>query len=835
MSDDITALPLYPRLPELVQALDRHGLLLLAAEPGAGKTTLLPWKLLTEQAPGRGKILLLEPRRLAARAAADRIASLLGEHTGQTVGLRTRLETLVSSRTRLEVVTEGVLTRLLQADPSLAGFDTLLFDEFHTRSLQGDLGLALAWDSRRIFRPDLRLAVLSATLPSADLQAAYGPWPLVAVPGRQHPVDVRYRPPLSTREKPWEAAARLCGEAMRALTESGHGTVLCFLPGYREMLRSQELMAKQQPALKEGLRLLHGRMPPELQRAVLDPAQAAGNRVVFATNVAETSLTIPGVRAVVDIGLERRVRFSPRTGMDHWETVAVSQASAEQRQGRAGRLGPGLCLRWWREDDHRPPFALPQISEADLSSLVLETSLWGAATPASLTWVTQPPEASVQQAVALLRSLGLLDGRGAVTPAGREAARLGIHPRLARMVQRAEPEGLADTALVLAAVLENQELRADQDQDLRNRLAEWNAWTSGHRTEASRRLEEEVQRLSRLFGRPALAAKERTVDPGAAGSLLLAAYPDRAAKKTRQDDPHASRYLLASGRGALVRGPLSTQDYLAVAEVDGGEQDARIFLAAPVTRQDLESGLAGQPVEAWDFKWEGWKPIARLEVRVGAIVLRHKPAARMGAEALQAGAWERLRAAGLGVLPWNAGSKRWLARCRFVERSGQAAGWPGFGEEELRDQAETWLFPFGDWSGKPVWDERTLQSALEYRLGRERRRQLDQLAPEQWTLPSGSNKRLDYERQEVPVLAGRLQEFFGCRTTPMLCGQPLLLDLLSPAGRTVQLTRDLDGFWDRAYPEVRKELRGRYPRHHWPENPRLAQATARTKKNRKVS
>lgn len=834
MSEDLTALPLYPWLPELVRILDRQGLLLLAAEPGAGKTTLLPWKLLEEPAFGTGKILLLEPRRLAARAAADRIAALLGERLGQTVGLRTRLETLVSSRTRLEVVTEGVLTRLLQNDPSLAGFSTLIFDEFHTRSLQGDLGLALAWDCRRIFRPELKLAVMSATLPSSDLQAAYGTWPLVTVPGRRHPVEVHYRPPVSVREKPWEAAARLCGEAARALGPAG-GTTLCFLPGYREMLRSQELLAKARPELKARLRLLHGRMRPELQRAVLDPDQAAGIHVVLATNVAETSLTIPGVRAVVDIGLERRVRFSPRTGMDHWETVAASQAAAEQRAGRAGRLGPGVCYRWWAEGDQRQPYAPPEISEADLASLVLETACWGAASPRDLTWVTPPPEAAMLQAAALLRSLGFLDERGAVTRSGREAARWGIHPRLARMLRNAEAEGLLDTAVVLAAALENRENLADRDPDLRGRLAEWNAGMRGQGTAVSRSLAEEVQRLDRLLGRRAQASGGRTVDPEAAGRLLLAAYPDRAAKKTRQDNPQAARYLLSSGRGALVAGPLASQEYLAVAEVDGGEQDAKIFLAAPVTRQDLESGRAGPPAEKWRFEWAGWDPKARVESKVGAIVLSHKSAGQLAPEVLQTAARERLRANGLGVLPWNAGARRWLARCRFVERWGEVAGWPAFGEGELLAEADHWLFPFGDWSGKSVWDEQALLLALEHRLGGERRRRLDQLAPEHWTLPSGSSKRLDYEQHEVPLLSGRLQEFFGSTTTPRLCGQPLLLDLQSPAGRTVQLTRDLDGFWDRAYAEVRKELRGRYPRHAWPENPRLAQATARTKKNRRVS
>ncbi|MEW6517238.1 MAG: ATP-dependent helicase HrpB [candidate division FCPU426 bacterium] len=835
MPEDFTQLPVYPFLKELAATLAGQGLLLLDAEPGAGKTTLVPWRLLDEPALGGGKILLLEPRRLAARAAADRIAGLLGERPGQTAGLRTRLETLVSSRTRLEVVTEGVLTRMLQADPALEGYSTIIFDEFHTRSLHGDLGLALAWDARRLLRPDLRLAVMSATLPAAELQAAYGPWPLVKVPGRCHEAEVRYRPPLSPREKPWEAAVRLSLEAWGAVAEQGQGTVLCFLPGYREMFRTREILSRQRPDLDRQAQLLHGRMPPEAQRAVLDPGQAAGLRLVFATNVAETSLTIPGVRAVVDIGLERRVRFSPRTGMDHWETVPISQASAEQRKGRAGRLGPGICFRWWDETERRPPFAPPEIQEADLSALLLETAVWGAAGPAALTWLTQPPEAAVQQARSLLGALGLLDNRGAVTPAGRRAAGLGLHPRLSRMVQAAEARGWSDTAIVLAALLETQDQGREPEPDLAGRLADWKSGKQGSAGKAFRFLEEEIRRLERALGRQSGDSGGQNVDPDVAGRTLLLAYPDRAAMRTRQDTPNAARYLLASGRGALVEGPLSRQEFLAVAELDGGEQDARIFLAAAVTRQDLESGLAGNPVERRQFKWEGWTPVASLETTLGAIVLRRRVEPQPDPAAIQAGARERLRQAGLQALPWNAHSRRWLARCRFVERWGQAGTWPAFSDAALLEQAEAWLWPFGQWSGGRVWDEHALLSALEHRLGWERRRQLDQLAPESWTLPSGSRKRLGYETQEVPVLSGRLQEFFGTRETPRLCGQALMLDLLSPANRTVQLTRDLDGFWDRAYPEVRKELRGRYPRHPWPEDPRAAQATARTKKSRRVS
>jgi len=838
MTDDIRTLPIYPELESLARTFAESGLLLLSAEPGAGKTTLLPWKLLSHPAFQKGKILLLEPRRLAARSAADRIASLLSEKTGQTVGLRTRLETVVSARTRLEVVTEGVLTRLLQSDPGLEGVTAILFDEFHTRSLHGDLGLALAWDCRKLLRPDLKLAILSATLPSDAIQETFGPWPLAEIPGRAFPVEVVYRPPLSAHEKPWEAAARLGSEAWTRVSREGRGTVLCFLPGYREMHRGRQLLAERLPELQERIFLLHGQMPPEQQRLLLDPAHTGSGRIILATNVAETSLTIPGVKAVVDLGLERRVRFSPRTGMDHWDTVAISRASADQRKGRAGRTGPGVCYRWWQPETFREPFSPPEILEADLAPLVLETALWGAAAPADLAWLTPPAAASGRQAGAVLRELELLDAQGKITSWGRQAAGMAVHPRLAKMVISAKTESLSgqsrlETAAVAAALLENEDILTGDDPDFRDRLAQMQSGLPGAaKATAAKRVLEDARRILRSLGRPWDASLSR-LDPGAAGSLLLAAYPDRAAKRTRLDDSGSSRWLLASGRGAIVKGPLAREEYLAIADLDGGETDARVFLAAPVSRKDLEDGLAGRPQENWILEWQGWKPKARQELKLGAIVLKERSGQLPPREAIQQATLSRLHGQGLASLPWNPTSRRFLARCRFVEKWGCQNGWPEFGDSELAADAETWLAPFGHWSGGPVWDEASLLSALESRLSWNQRRLLDDLAPESWTLPSGSVKKLDYESNEVPVISARLQEFFGCVTTPRICNQPLLLDLLSPAGRTVQRTRDLDGFWDRAYPDVKKDLMGRYPRHYWPDNPREAHATARAKPRKK--
>jgi ATP-dependent helicase HrpB len=831
MNEDIRDLPIFPFLDEIATVFSREGLLLLSAETGAGKTTLLPWKLLEHAAFRQGKILLLEPRRLAARAAADRIASLLGEKLGQTVGLRTRIETLVSSKTRLEVVTEGVLTRMIQADPGLDGYSTILFDEFHTRSLQGDLGLALAWDARKILRPDLRLGLLSATLPIEAIRKVFGPLPLVEVPGRNHPVEVFYRPPISDREKPWEAAARLSLEALETLKKHNPGTVLCFLPGYREMYRAQEILSGKYP--ESQIFLLHGQMPPEKQHELLDPGHAAMSRVILSTNVAETSLTIPGVRAVADIGLERRVRFSSRTGMDHWETTAISLASAEQRKGRAGRTGPGVCFRWWKPSEVREPYSPPEILEADLAPLVLETALWGADAPQDLAWVTPLPEAGIRRATNLLKDLRLLDAAGKITVPGREAARFPVHPRLAKMALDAREAPLAGTAAVAAALLENEDILSRDDPDFRERLAAFRQWAQGGSSKAPgslmKRIVEDARRILRLQGAAVDSAGKWAIDPAAAGRLLLSAYPDRAAKRTRLDDHVSSRWLLASGRGALLKGFLSQEEFLVALDLDGGETDARIFLAAPVERKDLEQGLAGTPVEHWILEWQGWKPKGRLELKVGALVLKEKNAVVPPPETLRTQALHRLHAQGLASLPWNPTAKRFLARCRFVEKWGQQPGWPEFAEVSLLEKAETWLMPFGEWNGSAVWNEQTLLTALENYLGWDFKRRLDNLAPESLALPSGSSKRLDYETSEVPVVSARLQEFFGCVTTPKISGQPLLLDLLSPAGRTVQRTRDLDGFWDRAYADVKKDLMGRYPRHYWPDNPREAEPTRRVK------
>lgn len=804
---------------------------MLYAETGAGKTTLVPWKLLSHDAFTGTKILLLQPRRIAARAAADRIAHLLNERPGQTVGLRTRTETIIGASTRLEVVTEGILTRIIQHDQALEGYGTIIFDEFHERNLQADLALALAWDCRATIRPDIRLLFMSATLPSQDIRAAFGDMELISVQGRTHPVRVLYRPPLAG-EKPWNGAARLTVEARDMLDGSGGGDLLTFLPGFHEINRTRDAIEQSRPALKNDIVILHGQLPPDEQRRVLNPPRGVRERIILSTNVAETSLTLPGVRAVVDTGLERRVRYQPRTGMDHWDTAMISAASAEQRKGRAGRVGPGICLRWRDEADRLDEFSPPEILESDLTPLVLETTLWGAATPFDLTWLSPPPQASVERASALLKSLGLIDADGRITATGRNAAGMGLHPRLGRMVLEAAGRGWLATAAVTAAILEEGSSTGGNDPDFRDRLAAWSAWAAGRcgafPEKAGLRIEDEARRIMRIAGSEQSMLPGKDIDPDLAGKLLLLAYPDRAGRKTSSDGD-ASRWVLTTGRGARMTGPLGIHEFIAIAELDGGETDARVFSAAPITIGDLETGLAGKPETEYLFEWEGWTPRILTIEHLGKMKLKEKQGGIPSEEILRKYTIDRIKEEGIEYLPWNNSARKLCKRSNFVLKNGGQSNWPDFSSDILAAEAKEWLIPFARLSGDPVFTEDIVLRALEYRLGPERRRILDTLAPDQIRLPSGTMKTVDYESGDIPVIAARLQEFFGCTETPRLCGIPLILHLLSPAERPVQITQDIQGFWERSYPEVKKELMGRYPRHYWPQNPMVAVPTNRAK------
>ena len=826
MKDDITSLPIYPYLDRITDLLSEHKQLLINAEPGAGKTTLVPWKLLQAGMPVRGKILLLQPRRIAARAAAERIAFLLGERPGETVGLRTRQETVVGRNTRLEAVTEGILVRILQNDQSLGDYDCIIFDEFHERNLTADLGLALALDSRENLRPDLSIIFMSATLSPDTLKPIFDALPRIDVPGRSHPVEVCYHPPLQG-EMIREGMARLI---IRAYRETRDGSVLAFLPGFSEILGTKKLL-EATPGLNSEVSILHGRLPAEEQRAVLS-GNSCEKKIILSTNVAETSLTIPGVRAVVDSGFERRVRFSPATGMGHWETVRISASSAEQRKGRAGRLGPGRCLRWWEETEVLPPHPLPEISVADLASLALETAAWGALSAFDLKWITPPPEAHMERAVSLLKRLGFLDASGKITQSGRRASSMGLHPRLARMLDDSHSHASAETAAVTAALLEEGHGLSGNSVDFRDRLESLLAWSGGSREgtsgAAARRVQEEAKRILMSIKSTA-AFSPGNIDTGLIGGLLLSAYPDRAAMRDRGDP---SRWLLAEGRAARCASPFSGADFIVAPVLDGGRTDARILLATPVSKEEVIHALKTSILEHTVVEWKGWKPLVHSELRADSLVLEKRRSTSIPADELMNLAVSRVREIGLASLPFSTASERLLIRCRFIGKKELLPDWPGFTEESLLEDAESWLAPFGKHDGGAVWDEQSVYAALEFRLGRERRMRLDGLAPEDITLPSGSKKRVEYDG-DIPVIAARLQEFFGCAETPLIAGEPALLHLLSPAGRPAQITRDLGGFWKNSYHDVRRELMGRYPRHYWPDNPMEAEPTNRAKPRKK--
>jgi ATP-dependent helicase HrpB len=828
---ELHTLPVFGHLGRIAESLAEIKTLALSAEPGAGKTTLVPWKLLHHSTLFPGKILLLQPRRIAARAAADRIAGILGEPLGKTVGLRTRLETVCGPSPRLEVVTEGVLVRIIQNDQSLGGYGTVIFDEFHERSLMGDLALALSLDCRKNLRPDLAMLFMSATMDHAALEPLFGNIPSVSVPGRLFPVDVEYHPPIKN-ERIWDGAVRLVREAA-GRNQARQGDILVFLPGFAEIRRTADLLNRS-PVPGTTLCILHGRLSPVEQRRVFERADGA-RRIILATNIAETSITIPGVTAVVDCGFERRVRFSPRTGMGHWETSRISAASAEQRKGRAGRLFPGLCLRWWDGSELLAPRSAPEILETDLSSLALETAAWGAKSAHELSWLTPPPEANFRRALALLRELGLIDPSGAITVDGRRAAGMGLHPRLARMLIEARKTGHAATAALVAALVEEGDALARDSVDFRDRIE---AWLENERGAGKggpggviQRTKDEALRIFRSSASGDSFSADG-VDPRLAGPLLLLAYPDRAARKTGTRGT-MTRWTLAGGRAAQSKAAFSGYGFIVAAELDGGETDGRIMLAAPLEKDDIIAAFSGALEERVTVTWKGWKPTIEMVVRAGGIIVEQKKNVTPPADILRDAALGRLRNEGLQALPWDDAAGRFLARCRFARGKDLSASIPDFSDDALLDDAPRWLVPFGSWNGGAVWDEASLLRGLKSRLGYGIARMLETLAPEAVTLPSGSVRRIDYMSGDIPVIAARLQEFFGCADTPLVAGEPALLHLLSPAGRPVQVTRDLGGFWRGTYHDVRKELMGRYPRHYWPTDPMQAEPTHRAKPRKK--
>ncbi|HRO34104.1 MAG TPA: ATP-dependent helicase HrpB [Brevundimonas sp.] len=811
-------LPIHAVLDELKRAVADHAAVVLAAPPGAGKTTVVPLALLDQPWRGEGRILLLEPRRLAARAAAERMARTLGQATGETVGYRTRLQSRIGPQTRIEVITEGVFTRMILDDPGLEGVAAVLFDEFHERSLDADLGLALARESQAVLRDDLKIIVMSATLDIAGVSRLLaGPdgeaAPVIEAQGRAFPVQTRYlgRDPAVRIE---DAAARAC---LTALAEET-GSILAFLPGQGEINRvRQRLMERlRDPAV--DVVALYGALDKAEQDRAIEPAAPGRRKVVLATSVAETSLTIEGVRVVIDSGLSRVPRFDPASGLTRLATVRVSRSSAEQRRGRAGRVEPGVCYRLWDEEQSRGlvPRQRPEMLEADLTGLALDLARWGAMSADGLALLDPPPAGAFAEARKVLGRLGALDGAGALTPHGRRLGRIPLSPRLAHLVATASDAGDARLGARIAAVLSEPGLGGN-DTDLVERLR-------GLERDRSPRARDAGALIDR-WARAAGGGTGGHVDPGA---LLAVAFPERIARARGK----AGEVLLASGRGAHLdpHDPLAREPWLAVGELGGGEASDRIRLAARLDETLLETELAPLVVEEDRVARE---PSGRLTLRrlrrIGALTLSEKIIGAPDRAAVTAALAAEFADKGPGALKWGERSGALRARLSFLH--GLDPAWPDVSDAGLTQAAETWLHPLLDAvNALSALSDAALEQGLRALIPWDLQRTLETLAPSRLETPLGS-AAIDYGAEGGPRVDIRVQELFGVKTHPMVGGGrvPLTLALLSPARRPVQVTKDLPGFWAGSWAAVRSEMRGRYPRHPWPEDPANADPTTRAK------
>jgi ATP-dependent helicase HrpB len=817
-------------LPDLLAALRGASNAVLVAPPGAGKTTAVAPALLAE--PWRtGEILLLSPRRLAARAAAERMAELAGERVGDTIGYATRLDTRRSARTRILVLTEGIFLARIQADPELAGVSAVLFDEVHERSLDSDFGLALALDAQAALRPDLRLLAMSATLDGGRFAQLMDGAPVIESEGRAHPIELVHLGRSAERRIEDQMAAAV----RRALAEA-EGSLLAFLPGVAEIEQTAERLESALPA-EADLHRLHGSLAPGEQRAAIAPPPPGRRKVVLATSIAETSLTLDGVRIVVDCGLARRPRYDRAAGITRLVTERASQAAVTQRAGRAGRQGPGTVYRLWEEaaTGSLPRFDPPEILEADLSALLLDCALWGVGDPRTLRWLDPPPAAAVEEARERLVSLGALDSEGRPTQHGRAIAALPLPPRLAHMLLAAQAHGWGETAAEVAVLLSERGL-GGSDADLELRLRRWRS-DRGQRAEAARGLVRrwvELTRSSRAKSRGANLESERrastSLGTNEVGACVALAFPDRLSKRR---EASGENWISAGGRGFRLdpTSPLAREEWLAVAEVGGAAAGARILSAAPIDQGAVEALYAdrissGASV-AFDPATGGVR--AHRGRRLGAILLSGGQDPRPDAKDVAAALVEGVRAHGLALLPWPGAARSLRTRAAFARR--HDASLPDLSDEGLLATLDEWLPMLV--AGKRRLgeiDPDALAGALDGPLGWEGRQRLERLAPAEFRTPAGSGHAIDYEAEAGPTVTCRVQALFGLAEHPQVAGEPLVLSLTSPAGRPIQTTRDLPGFWRGSWAAVAREMRGRYPKHPWPDDPAAADPTVRTKK-----
>ena len=818
MRDFSEPLPIDDALPRLTGALRTNSVAVLVAPPGAGKTTRVPLVLLDEPWAAGKKILVLEPRRLAARAAASRMASTLGEQVGDTVGLRVRFGSKISKRSRIEVITEGVFTRLILDDPSLEGVAAVLFDEFHERSLDADLGLALARDVQLALREDLKILVMSATLDGARVAALLGNAPVVESQGRAFPVETHYlgrdaRAPIE----------RQMADAVARALRAEPGSVLVFLPGAAEIRRTETQLKERVDDASVDIVTLFGALDAREQDRAISPSPRGRRKVVLATSIAETSLTIEGVRVVIDSGLARVPRYEPDVGITRLETVRVSRAAADQRRGRAGRTEPGVCYRLWDEPQtgSLEPYTRPEILSADLSSFVLDLAQWGAADPGKLAFLDAPPGPALNEAKALLTQLGAIDAQGRITAEGRQLRALPLPPRLARMVVDASAEGAGEAAAAIAAVITERGLGGD-DPDLRHRLDQF-------RRDRSRRAKEARAMVTRWVDTLDVRGRDGDDSPG---SLLALAYPDRIAKNRGGG---GGAFLLASGRGGAVdkASALAREPFLTVAELTGAAAASRIVLAAPITLAEIEARFAGKIEDRDTVRFDPGSASlrARRTRRLGALVLAEQikqvtpnsDTAKILARGI----------VGLGIerLDWSKQAAQLRTRVQFL-RKAEGGEWPDLSNEGLAGSIAQWLEPqLTDKTGRDDLSAEHLSDAMTALVPWDLRRRLDAEAPTHFTAPTGSSVPIDYEAEQGPTISIRVQEMFGLAKHPSIAGGrvPLVIELLSPGHKPVQITRDLPGFWRGSYADVRTELRGRYPRHPWPDDPASAPATRRAK------
>ena len=831
----VADLPVDEVLPAIRAALRSGTGAVLQAPPGAGKTTHVPLALLHEPWLGNSRIVMLEPRRLAARSVTHRMAYLLGERAGETVGYRVRRDTRVGPGTRIEIVTEGVLTRMLQSDPTLDGIGLLIFDEFHERSVQADTGLALALHSRSLVRPDLKIVVMSATLDDNRVATLLDA-PIITSAGRTYPVDVVYGARPDARAVPDAVAAQV----LRALNDD-RGDILVFLPGGREIRRVASLLDGRVP---DGVHVerLYGDLSQESQEAAIAPAIAGARKVVLSTPIAETSLTIEGIGIVIDSGLARAPRFSPRSGMTRLETVRISRSSTDQRAGRAGRTGPGKCYRLWpqQEQNHLIEHTAPEILQADLAPLVLELAAAGIRDVDELNWLDAPPVAAVEQARKLLTVLGALDTDASITPHGREMAALAVHPRVGHMLIASRAIGAGAIGCDIAAILEERDFvrgaGGPADADIEIRLDALRARSpraqGGFDVDVplARKVAAESVELQRRLGiAPRKTAESNSVS---AGIVLGFAYPDRIGQSRGKS--REGRFLLRNGRGATLTHPqaLSGAEYIVAAELDGDARSARVFLAASLTRAELEKNFADQfeITEAIDWDERTRRVQSRAQIRLGAIVLSdarlRDPDANTAADILMG----VVRREGLDSLPWGDATMRIRKRITFLRS--RHPEWPDVSDDSLVTILDEWLKPVlvGHTSFRELSQE--LHRAILGMLDWQQQASLDRLAPTHYLAPTGSRVPIEYEDPNAPSIAVRLQEMFGVRTNPAIDdgSVALMLHLLSPARMPVQVTRDIAGFWSGSYFEVRRELRGRYPKHSWPDDPLSHPPTTRARR-----